>query len=192
MRDTNFFRACGEALFGGTWQNELARSLGMSLQSGGIRKMASGSLAVSPRTWTRLALLMRQRGMALQALAAQADPQDEAAAHIRETLRDPRPEIVASCLTGMGHYRLGADLAFAAEHYDVAKARLEAVPRRPATAAEKASGDMMAALSGEVYVDDAAAEAAWEELHKATGRLNELKRQVEDIADSLDHGYDPL
>lgn len=103
MRDTNFFRACGEALFGGTWQNELARSLGMSLQSGGIRKMASGSLAVSPRTWTWLALPMRQRGMVLQALADRQGPRLLSVAAQPEIMGRDMGRLRGGCRAGPCH-----------------------------------------------------------------------------------------
>lgn len=189
MTPTDRFRACGEALFGSTWQTELARALDLSVEGGIVRKMASGRASIAPHTWRKLAALMRQRGMALQAMVPMADPQDEAAEHIRHLLLDPRPEIVAACLTGMGHTRLGFDLAQADYALAAARNRLAELEMRPLTEDEAAENPFMAAL-GQTYVDQDAGLAAERDRAAAQSRVNELLREARSIADSLDQGYD--
>lgn len=186
MTDTDRFRACGEALFGSTWQTEMARALDLSPESGIVRKMASGRANIAPHTWRKLSGLMRSRGMALQAMAPLADPQDAAAEHIRHTLHDPRSDVVAACLIGMGHWQLGADLANADSALHVARERLADLPMRPMTDAERDASPLFA----ETFVDATAGAAAEEELFRAQSRVTELRGCARAIADSLDHGFD--
>lgn len=186
---TDRFRACGEALYGSTWQTELAHALDMSPKSGIVRKMASGRARITPNTWRKLADLMRERAISLAGMVPVADPQDMGAEHIRHALLDPRDEVVAACLIGMGHWRLGGDLDDAADRLSTARGRLDDQPMRPVTEAEAAENPLLAVI-GQTYVDEAAGRAAMAEHAEARARVDQLRAQAREIADDLDHGYD--
>lgn len=132
---------------------------------------------------------MRARGMTLQEMVPLADPQDAAAEHIRHALRDPRAEIRAACLIGMGHWQLGADLFNAASALHVARQRQADLERRPMTEHEAAESPLLAVV-GTTYVDPDAGEAAEWAVIKAQNEVTALEDEAQEIADRLDHGYD--
>lgn len=63
-------RECGEALFGASWQTDLARALRIS-DARRIREWLTEDRSIPPGVWPELVTLMQQRGAALYALCAQ-------------------------------------------------------------------------------------------------------------------------
>jgi hypothetical protein len=56
-------------LYGPTWQSALARALDVSLRN--VQRWASGEREPGPRTWAKIAALLRQRNAELDAILAQ-------------------------------------------------------------------------------------------------------------------------
>lgn len=190
MTPADRLRACGEALFGSTWQSELARALDLSVEGGIIRKMASGRAGITDRTWARIANLMQEKRQTLIQLVPVADPQSATALAIREALRDV-PDVAAGCLIGLGHFQLGHDLLMAAEAAQSARDRYFAMETRPVTDADRAQNPLVDfATRPGIPLDAEKDQAAWDAMVQADARLNQIKAEARSIADSLDGGYD--
>jgi len=60
-------REIGESLFGGSWQRELARALGVNERT--VRSWASGRSGASATSWKRIEALCRSKSENLAAVA---------------------------------------------------------------------------------------------------------------------------
>jgi hypothetical protein len=187
MTPADKLRACGEALYGTTWQSELARALGLSVESGVIRKMAAGTAGITARNWGKIADLMQAKRLRLVEMIPQAAPESGVALSIREALRD-RPAVAAGCLIGLGYGDLGRELLTAGDEAEIAEARWKAVETRPATPEEIAENPFVSAFG--VPVDGPAADRAFDEISAANARLSDLRSKACHIAEDLEGGYD--
>lgn len=68
MTDIDKLRTAGEALYGASWQSDLARALGVSVRT--MQRWAASESAVPSGVWADIAKLCRSRGKALQKIAA--------------------------------------------------------------------------------------------------------------------------
>ncbi len=195
MTPADRLRACGEALYGSTWQSELARELGLSVESGVIRKMASGRSGITAHNWSKIAGLMDAKRARLLELIPAADPQSGTALAIREALRcwhlgDDSPLIAGGCLIGIGHYDLGQRLIEAHHQHLAAMRRLSEVEMRQPTEDEVKEHPLWAYFEHGIAVDPDAYDAAWADMIAAKNHLGALTERARAIADALDHGYD--
>jgi hypothetical protein len=61
------FRTVGEALYGSTWQSELARELSVAIRS--VQRWSSGTRPIPDHLWPELAQLCLKRSGTLTVLA---------------------------------------------------------------------------------------------------------------------------
>jgi hypothetical protein len=63
MDPVSLLHEAGQAMFGSTWQSDMARELPMSLRH--VQRLAAGKSPVTESMWADIRALMKRRGMKL-------------------------------------------------------------------------------------------------------------------------------
>lgn len=69
---TKLLNEIGEALYGPRWQTDLSRDLDIADRT--MRRWAAGEGEPSPGAWNDIQKLLKEKGLALRALAARVEP----------------------------------------------------------------------------------------------------------------------